>query len=72
MKPRMHLGFDFSYTHMGGRWRMPGAWPGRTFPDVAMYEDVARIAERGCLDHDLLRRWHRRAGHLARLARRRR
>ncbi len=50
MKPRMHLGFDFSYTHIGGRWRMPGAWPGRTFPDVAMYEDVARIAERGCLD----------------------
>ena len=50
MKPRMHLGFDFSYTHMGGRWRMPGAWPGRTFPDVAMFEDVARIAERGCLD----------------------
>ena len=50
MKPRMHLGFDFSYTHTGGRWRMPGAWPGRTFPDVAMYEDVARIAERGCLD----------------------
>ena len=50
MKPRMHLGFDFSYTHMGGRWRMPGAWPGRTFPDVMMYEDVARIAERGCLD----------------------
>ncbi len=49
-KPRMHLGFDFSYCHMGGRWRMPGAWPGRSFPDVAMYEDVARLAERGCLD----------------------
>ncbi|WP_428483191.1 NtaA/DmoA family FMN-dependent monooxygenase [Rhodopila sp.] len=49
-KPRMHLAFDFSYTHMGGRWRLPGAWPGRTFPDVAMYEDVARIAERGLLD----------------------
>ncbi len=46
----MHLGFDFSYTHMGGRWRMPGSWEGRTFPDVTMYEDVARIAERGCLD----------------------
>ena len=46
----MHLGFDFSYTHMGGRWRMPGSWTGRTFPDVAMYEEVARIAERGCLD----------------------
>ncbi len=49
-KPRMHLGFDFSYCHMGGRWRMPGAWPGKTFPDVTMYEEVARIAERGCLD----------------------
>jgi FMN-dependent oxidoreductase (nitrilotriacetate monooxygenase family) len=46
----MHLGFDFSYTHMGGRWRLPGGWPGRTFPDVAMYEDLARIAERGLLD----------------------
>ena len=46
----MHLGFDFSYCHMGGRWRMPGAWPGKTFPDVTMYEEVARIAERGCLD----------------------
>ncbi|HTI02597.1 MAG TPA: NtaA/DmoA family FMN-dependent monooxygenase [Acidisoma sp.] len=49
-KPRMHLGFDFSYTHMGGRWRMPGAWPGRHFPDVEMFEEIARIAERGCLD----------------------
>ncbi len=50
-KPRMHLGFDFSYSHMGGRWRMPGAWAGRyTYPDVTMFEQVARIAERGCLD----------------------
>jgi FMN-dependent oxidoreductase (nitrilotriacetate monooxygenase family) len=49
-KPRMHLGFDLSYTHMGGRWLMPGAWEGHTFPDVEMYEKVARIAERGCLD----------------------
>jgi FMN-dependent oxidoreductase (nitrilotriacetate monooxygenase family) len=46
----MHLGFDFSYSHMGGRWRMPGAWETHTYPDVAMYEDVARIAERGMLD----------------------
>lgn len=49
-KTKMHLGFDFSYTHMGGRWRLPGAWPGRTFPDVAVYEDMARTAERGLLD----------------------
>ena len=47
----MHLGFDFSYSHMGGRWRMPGSWLGRhTFPDIDMFEQVARIAERGCLD----------------------
>jgi len=49
-KTKMHLGFDFSYTHMGGRWRMPGSWAGRRFPDVEMFEDVARLAERGCLD----------------------
>ena len=46
----MHLGFDFSYTNMGGRWRLPGSWPGHTFPDVGMFEEMARIAERGCLD----------------------
>jgi FMN-dependent oxidoreductase (nitrilotriacetate monooxygenase family) len=46
----MHLGFDFSYSHMGGRWRMPGAWDNHTFPDVEMFEEVARIAERGRLD----------------------
>jgi FMN-dependent oxidoreductase (nitrilotriacetate monooxygenase family) len=46
----MHLAFDLSYIHMDGRWRMPGAWPGRTYPDVAMYEEIARIAERGCFD----------------------
>ena len=49
-KPRMHLGFDLSYCHMGGRWLMPGAWPGHEFPDIEMYEEAARIAERGCLD----------------------
>jgi FMN-dependent oxidoreductase (nitrilotriacetate monooxygenase family) len=46
----MHLAFDISYIHMDGRWRMPLAWPGRTYPDIAMFEEVARIAERGCLD----------------------
>lgn len=50
MPVKMHLAFDFSYAHMGGRWRMPGAWPGRTFPDVGFYEDLARLAERGKLD----------------------
>jgi long-chain alkane monooxygenase len=50
MPKRMHLAFDLSYIHMDGRWRMPGAWPRRTYPDVAAFEDIARIAERGLLD----------------------
>jgi FMN-dependent oxidoreductase (nitrilotriacetate monooxygenase family) len=39
-----------SYSHMGGRWRMPGAWERANFPDVGTYEHLARIAERGLLD----------------------
>jgi FMN-dependent oxidoreductase (nitrilotriacetate monooxygenase family) len=50
MPKRMHLAFDFSYIHMDGRWRMPGAWPGMTYPDVAMFEHMARTAERGRFD----------------------
>jgi FMN-dependent oxidoreductase (nitrilotriacetate monooxygenase family) len=50
MKKRMHLAFDLSYIHMEGRWRMPGAWPWRRYPDVAAFEEIARIAERGLLD----------------------
>jgi FMN-dependent oxidoreductase (nitrilotriacetate monooxygenase family) len=50
MPKRMHLAFDLSYIHMDGRWRMPGAWPGKTYPDVTMFEEIARIAERGKLD----------------------
>ncbi len=49
-KPRMHLAFDISYTHLDGRWRMPGSWTGRTYPDLDIYEEIARIAERGRLD----------------------
>lgn len=50
MTTKMHLGFDFSYSHMGGRWRMPGAWDDHIFPDIDMFENVARLAERGKLD----------------------
>jgi FMN-dependent oxidoreductase (nitrilotriacetate monooxygenase family) len=49
MAKRMHLAFDLSYIHMEGRWRLPGAWPGR-WPDVAEYEEIARIAEHGLFD----------------------
>ena len=50
MTERMHLAFDLSWTHLEGRWRMPGSWTGLTYPDIRMYEEVARIAERGCID----------------------
>jgi len=50
MARKMHLAFNFSYTHMNGRWCLPGAWEDRTFPDPTLYEDAARLAERGCLD----------------------
>jgi FMN-dependent oxidoreductase (nitrilotriacetate monooxygenase family) len=47
---RMNICFDISYIALDGRWRMPESWSGRTFPDVEMYEEIARIAERGRLD----------------------
>ena len=50
MARKMHLAFNLSYTHMNGRWQLPGSWDERTFPDVTLYEDVARLAERGCID----------------------
>ena len=50
MPKKMHLGFDFSYNHLGGRWRLPGGWDTHTFPDVAMFEHIAVQAERACLD----------------------
>lgn len=46
----MHLAMDISFTHADGRWRTPGSWTHRRYPDPSMFEDIARIAERGCLD----------------------
>ena len=46
----MHLAIDLSFTHTDGRWRTPGSWAHRVYPDLAMFEDLARIAERGCVD----------------------
>jgi FMN-dependent oxidoreductase (nitrilotriacetate monooxygenase family) len=50
MKTKMHLAFDLSFTHTDGRWRTAGSWAHRNYPDVSMFEDLARIAERGCID----------------------
>src|SRR6202012_3870425 len=33
-----------------GRWRLPGSWSHTTFPDVRVYAEAGRIAERGLLD----------------------
>jgi FMN-dependent oxidoreductase (nitrilotriacetate monooxygenase family) len=46
----MRLAFDLSWTHLDGRWRMPGSWVGRTFPDLRMYQEIAELAERGRID----------------------
>ncbi len=50
MKKKMRLAFDLSKTHLEGRWRSPGSWLNYTYPDPGQFEEVARIAERGCMD----------------------
>jgi FMN-dependent oxidoreductase (nitrilotriacetate monooxygenase family) len=50
MKPQMHLAFDLSWTHLEGRWRLPGSWGGCVFPDMSIYKEIASIAERGLID----------------------
>ncbi len=49
-KTKMHLAFDLSWTHLEGRWRMPGSWVGRIYPDIGIYKEIASIAERGRID----------------------
>jgi FMN-dependent oxidoreductase (nitrilotriacetate monooxygenase family) len=50
MKEKMHLAFDLSWTHLQGRWRLPGSWTGVEYPDIAIFQEIASIAERGCID----------------------
>ena len=47
---KMHLGYDLSWTHLEGRWRLPGSWTNAIFPDLRIYKELAEIAERGLLD----------------------
>jgi len=49
-KTKMHIGFDLSWTHLEGRWRIPGSWTGTTYPDIRVFEEIARLAERGLID----------------------
>ncbi len=50
MKAKMHLAFDLSYAHMDGRWRRPGSWTGRVYPDLGILQEICAISERGCID----------------------
>ena len=50
MKANMHLGYDLSWTHLEGRWRLPGSWSHTVYPDLNLLVDVARLAERGLMD----------------------
>lgn len=50
MTTKMHIGYDLSWTHLEGRWRLPGSWSHATYPDMRMFREIALIAERGLLD----------------------
>jgi FMN-dependent oxidoreductase (nitrilotriacetate monooxygenase family) len=50
MKPQMHLAIDVSWTNVETVWREPGSRVGRHYPDIALFEDIARVAERGLFD----------------------
>jgi FMN-dependent oxidoreductase (nitrilotriacetate monooxygenase family) len=50
MKPQMHLAIDVSWTQVETTWREPGVRVGRHYPDVGLFEDIARVAERGLID----------------------
>lgn len=50
MTKHMHLAIDMSWTQVETAWRTPGSWVGRHYPELGLFEDVARIAERGLFD----------------------
>ena len=50
MKAQMHLAIDVSWTQVETTWREPGARVGPHYPDIGLFEDIARVAERGLFD----------------------
>ena len=50
MKKRIQLAFDISWTEVETNWRNPGSWVDRHHPNIGLFEEVARVAERGGLD----------------------
>ncbi|MBN8920456.1 MAG: NtaA/DmoA family FMN-dependent monooxygenase [Rhizobiales bacterium] len=48
---RIHLAADLSFVHSDHVWHADGSWAGYPYyGDPAMYEDITRIASRGCFD----------------------
>ena len=70
MKPQMHLAIDVSWTQVETTWREPGARVNRHYPDVGLFEDIARVAERGLIDLIFFGDSHRHSQHLEGLDRR--
>jgi FMN-dependent oxidoreductase (nitrilotriacetate monooxygenase family) len=50
VKKRIQLAFDISWTNVESQWRLPGSWVDQHHPNVGMFEEFARTAERGGLD----------------------
>ena len=50
MKKHMHLALDVSWTQVETTWREPSSRMALHYPDVGLFEDIARIAERGFFD----------------------
>jgi FMN-dependent oxidoreductase (nitrilotriacetate monooxygenase family) len=50
MKKRIHLAIDLSWTQVETQWRTPGSWVDKHHPNIGMFEEVARTAERGGID----------------------
>lgn len=50
MKEKMHLAIDISWTNVETTWRETGSRMGRHYPDAGLFEDIARISEKGLID----------------------
>jgi FMN-dependent oxidoreductase (nitrilotriacetate monooxygenase family) len=50
MKRRMRLALDSSWTQVENTWRLPQSRMRPHYPEISLFEDIARIAERGLFD----------------------
>ena len=50
MRKRIQLAIDISWTHVESYWRKPDSWVDSHHPNLGMFEESAREAERGGFD----------------------